>query len=166
MSAAQPQASGVLRLAADVEKRLDDYARRYPTKQATILHVLWAIQEQEGWISQDWMHYAAERCGVPLSHVLGVVSFYTMFHQAPVGKHHVQVCRNITCTMLGAEELLACARKKLGIEHGGRTADGKFSLEEVECLAGCSWAPVVQVNRTYHENMTPEKLEKLLEGLP
>jgi NADH-quinone oxidoreductase E subunit len=165
VSGARPTAAGALRLAPDVEKRLDDLARRYPTKQATILHVLWAIQEQEGWISREWMHYAAERCGVPLSHVLGVVSFYTMFHQEPVGRHHVQVCRNITCTMLGAEDLLACARKKLGIAHGERTADGKFSLEEVECLAGCSWAPVVQVNRTYHENMTTEKLEKLLEGL-
>jgi NADH-quinone oxidoreductase subunit E len=158
-------AKGLLKLAPDVERRLDDLARRYPTRQSTILHVLWAIQEQEGWIPEEWMRYAAERCDVPLSHVLGVVSFYTMFHRAPVGRHHVQVCRNITCTMLGAEDLLACARRKLGIEHGGRTADGRYSLEEVECLAGCSWAPVVQVNRTYHENMTPEKLEALLEGL-
>src|SRR5262249_19841875 len=107
-----------LKLSPDVEKRLDDLARRYPTREATILHVLWAIQEQEGWISEEWMKVAASRCGVPLSHVLGVVSFYTMFHQAPVGRHHVQVCRNITCTMLGAEDLLACARKKLGIENG------------------------------------------------
>jgi NADH-quinone oxidoreductase subunit E len=160
-----PAAANRLRLKPDVEKRLDELAARYPTRKATILHVLWAIQEQEGWISQDWMGYAADRCGVPLSHVLGVVSFYTMFHQTPPGRHHVQVCRNLTCTMLGAEDLLACARKKLGIAHGERTADGKFSFEEVECLAGCSWAPVVQINRTYHENMTPEKLEKLLEGL-
>jgi NADH-quinone oxidoreductase E subunit len=166
MSAPGTAAPQGLRLAAAVEKRLDDLARRYPTKKATILHVLWAIQEQEGWISPEWMQYAAARCEVPLSHVLGVVSFYTMFHQKPVGRHHVQVCRNLTCTMLGAEELLACARRKLGIGHGGTTPDGKFSLEEVECLAGCSWAPVVQVNRTYHENMTPEKLEALLEKLP
>jgi NADH-quinone oxidoreductase E subunit len=160
-----PAAANRLRLKPDVERRLDGLAARYPTRKATILHVLWAIQEQEGWISQDWMRYAAERCEVPLSHVLGVVSFYTMFHQTPPGRHHVQVCRNLTCTMLGAEELLACAKKKLGIGHGERTADGKYSFEEVECLAGCSWAPVVQINRTYHENMTPEKLEKLLDGL-
>jgi NADH-quinone oxidoreductase subunit E len=160
-----PAAPKKLMLAPPVERRLDDLLRRYPTPKSTILHVLWAIQEQEGWISEEWMHYASERCGVPLSHVLGVVSFYTMFHQTPPGRHHVQVCRNLTCTMLGAEELLACAKRKLGIEHGERTADGRFSFEEVECLAGCSWAPVVQVNRTYHENMTPEKLEKLLEGL-
>jgi NADH-quinone oxidoreductase E subunit len=160
---AMPQKT--LALAPEVEKRLDDLARRYPTRQATILHVLWAIQEQEGWISEEGMQYAAGRCAVPVSHVLGVVSFYTMFHRTPPGRHHVQVCRNLTCTMLGGEDLLACARRKLGIGHGERTADGKFSLEEVECLAGCSWAPVVQVNRTYHENMTPEKLEKLLEGL-
>jgi NADH-quinone oxidoreductase subunit E len=155
-----------LHLRRDVEVRLDDLAARYPTRQATILHVLWAIQEQEGWISEDWMRYAAARCDVPLSHVLGVVSFYTMFHRSPPGRHHVQICRNITCTMLGAEDLLACARRRLGIGHGGRTADGRFSLEEVECLAGCSWGPVVQVNRTYHEHMTPAKLETLLGELP
>lgn len=154
-----------MKLRPEVEKRLDDLARRYPTKQATILNVLWAVQEQEGWISEDAMKYVAERCDAPYSHVLGVVSFYTMFHREPVGRHHVQICRNLTCTMLGAEDLLACARKKLGIKSGETTPDGRCSLEEVECLAGCSWAPVVQVNRTYHENMTPEKLEALLESL-
>jgi NADH-quinone oxidoreductase subunit E len=165
VSARGPLPSAGLRLPPDVERRLDDLARRYPTRAATILHVLWAIQEREGWISEDGMRYAAERCDVPLSHVLGVVSFYTMFRRSPPGKHHVQVCRNITCTMLGAEDLLACAKRKLRIESGERTADGRFSLEEVECLAGCSWAPVVQVNRTYHENMTAQKLEELLDSL-
>lgn len=166
MNAPESATASSLRLGPDVEKRLDDLARRYPTKKATILHVLWAIQDQEGWISEDWMRYAAARCEVPMSHVLGVVSFYTMFHQAPVGKHHVQICRNITCAMLGGEELIARAKKTLGVENGGRTQDGRFSLEEVECLAGCSWAPVVQVNRTYHEQMTPEKLDELLGSLP
>jgi NADH-quinone oxidoreductase E subunit len=162
---AQDAAATTLRLKPDAEKRLDDLARRYPTRKSTVLHVLWAIQDQEGWISEDWMRYAAARCEVPLSHVLGVVSFYTMFHREPVGRHHVQVCRNLTCSMLGGEELLVCAKRKLGLENGGRSADGKFSLEEVECLAGCSFGPVVQVNRTYHEHMTPEKLDDLLESL-
>ncbi len=162
---AQTGPAAALKLKAETEAHLDDLQRRYPTKAATLLHVLWAIQEQTGWVSREWMEYAARRCDVPVSKVLGVVSFYTMFHQEPPGRHHVQVCRNITCTMLGAEELLTCAKKKLGLENGGRTADGKFSFEEVECLAGCSWGPVVQVNRTYHENMTPEKLLKLLDSL-
>ncbi len=161
----QTGAAPTLKLKPAVEAHIDDLQKRYPTKAATLLHVLWAIQDQETWISRPWMEYAAARCDVALSKVLGVVSFYTMFHQQPPGRHHVQVCRNITCTMLGAEELLACTKKKLGIENGERTPDGKFSLEEVECLAGCSWAPVVQINRTYHENMTPEKLIKLLDSL-
>jgi len=93
------------------------------------------------------------------------VSFYTMFHQKPPGKYHVQVCRNITCAMLGAGEILSCVEKRLGIRHGERTADGKFSLEEVECIAACSWAPAMQVNMTYHEELTPEKALKILDGL-
>jgi NADH:ubiquinone oxidoreductase subunit E len=102
---------------------------------------------------------------VPLSKVLGVVSFYTMFHQKPPGKYHVEVCRNITCAMLGAFDILHCVEKKLGVGHGERTADGKFSVEEVECLAGCSWAPAMRINGRYHEQMTPEKASQLLDSL-
>lgn len=157
--------NSTLRLTTEAEARIDDLQRRYPTKEATLLPVLWEIQNQVGWLPQEWMAYAAARCEVAVSKVLGVVSFYTMFHQEKPGKFHVQVCRNISCTMLGAEDILSCVRAKLGITNGGRTADGKFSLEEVECLAGCSWGPVVQINRTYHENMTPEKTEQLLGSL-
>jgi len=157
--------SSTLKLAPEAEARIDDLQRSYPTKAATLLPVLWEIQTQVGWLPQEWMAYAAARCEVPVSKVLGVVSFYTMFHQEQPGRHHVQVCRNISCTMLGAEAILACVREKLGVTNGGRTADGKFSLEEVECLAGCSWGPVVQINRTYHENMTPEKTAQLLDSL-
>ena len=153
------------RLSDAAEARIDDLQRRYPTKVATLLHVLWEIQKQERWISQEWMEYAAARCDVALSHVLGVVSFYTMFHQKPPGKHHVQVCVNITCTMLGSEKIVECLEKKLGIGHGGRTADGKISLEHVECLGGCSWAPVMQINDTYHEQLTPESAEKIVTEL-
>lgn len=158
-------AKAALRLKSDAEARIDDLQVRYPTKAATLLHVLWEIQEQEAWIAPEWMEYAAERCGVPISKVLGVVSFYTMYHQKPPGKYHVEVCRNITCAMLGAFDILHCVEKKLGIGHGERTADAKFSLEEVECLAGCSWAPAMRVNGRYHEQMTPEKAAQLLDSL-
>lgn len=165
MTTPAPEAPTKLRLASEAEARIDDLQRRYPTKAATLLHVLWEIQTQEAWISEDWMRYAGERCGVPFSKVMGVVSFYTMFHQKPPGKYHVEVCRNIACAMQGAFDVLHCVEKRLGVGHGEKTPDGKFSLEEVECLAGCSWAPAMRVNGRYHEQMTPEKALKLLDSL-
>ena len=155
-----------LSLSPEAEARIDDLQGRYPTLEATLLPVLWEIQNHHQWISREWMEYAARRCQIPLSKVLSVVSFYTMFHTEPPGKYHVQVCRNITCHMMGGPELRARIKERLGIEGGGKTEDGRFSLEEVECLAGCSWAPVMAVNGTYHENLTPEKAVLILDELP
>ncbi len=158
-------ATSALRLSADAEARIDDLQDRYPTKKATLLPVLWEIQNSEGWISTEWMEYAAERCDVTPSHVLSVVTFYTMFHERPVGKYHVQVCRNICCHMVGAPGLIEAVESRLGLKHGEVSEDGKFSLEHVECLAACSWGPVMQINRTMHENLTPETAVKILDGL-
>ncbi|MCB9834293.1 MAG: NAD(P)H-dependent oxidoreductase subunit E [Planctomycetes bacterium] len=153
------------KLSAEREAMVDDLQSRYPNKKATLLPLLWAIQEQEGWISREWMAYAARRCEVPLSHVLGVVTFYTMYHQKPVGKYHVQVCRNISCHIRGATGIIDAVERKLGLQHGGVSACGKWSLEHVECLAGCSWAPVMQINRTLHENLSPDQAVKILDEL-
>jgi len=154
-----------LRLSEDAEARIDDLQRRYPDKRSTLLHVLWEVQRQEGWISQDWMEYAAARCGVSPSHVLGVVGFYTMFHMRPPGRHHVQVCRNISCHIMGARRVIERVREKLGLASGEVSADGRFSFEEVECMAACSWAPMMAVNGTYHENLTPDRAAEILEEL-
>ena len=153
------------KLSAEREAMIDDLQSRYPTKKSTLLPVLWAIQEEHGWVSREWMAYAARRCEVALSHVLGVVTFYTMYHQKPVGKYHVQVCRNISCHIRGAKNIIGAVEEKLGLQNGGVSADGKFSLEHVECLAGCSWAPVMQINRTLHEELTPDQAVKILDEL-
>ncbi len=150
------------KLSPEREAMIDDLQSRYPTKKSTLLPVLWAIQEQEGWISREWMAYAARRCDAALSHVLGVVSFYTMYHRKPVGKYHVQVCRNISCHIRGAPKIIAAVEEKLGLQNGGVSSCGKWSLEHVECLAGCSWAPVMQINRTLHENLGPDEALKIL----
>ena len=152
-------------LKPEAEARLDDLQARYPNKAATLLHVLWEIQWQEGWISEAWMGYAAKRCGVPLSKVLGVVSFYTMYRTRPMGRHHVQVCRNICCHIMGGNKILEHVENKLGLHHGAVTSDGRFSLEEVECMAGCSWAPMMAINETYYENLTVPVVDQILEGL-
>ncbi len=152
-------------LSPEREAYIDDLQSRYPTKLATLLPVLWAIQEEAGWVSPAWMEYAAKRCACAPSHVLGVVTFYTMYHQKPAGKYHVQVCRNISCHLRGAPKIINAVEEKLGLKNGEMTADGKFSLEHVECLAGCSWAPVLQVNRTLHEELTPETAVRILDEL-
>lgn len=154
-----------LSLSADREAYVDDLQARYPNKQSTLLPLLWAIQEEHGWISQDWMRYAAKRCDFSPSHVLGVVTFYTMFHQSAPGRHHVQICRNISCHIRGAKKIIEAVETKLGLKNGEVSEDGKYSLEHVECLAGCSWAPVMQINRTLHEELTADQAVKILEEL-
>ena len=154
-----------LTLSPEREADITDLQSRYPTKRATLLPVLWHIQEEAGWLSHEWMEYAAHRCEVEPSHVMSVVSFYTMFHMKPAGIHHVQVCRNISCHIMGAKKLISDVEKQLGIGHGELTADGRFSLEHVECLAGCSNAPVMQINRTMHEDLTPESAVEILQAL-
>lgn len=157
--------AGELSLSDAAEARIDDLQQRYPTRAATLLHVLWEVQHQEGWISERGMRYASRRCGVPRSHVLGVVGFYTMFHRRPPGRHHIQVCRNISCHIMGARKVIEAVKGRFGLEHGQVTGDGRFSFEEVECMAACSWAPMMAVNGTYHEDLTPEKAVGILESL-
>jgi NADH-quinone oxidoreductase subunit E len=121
---------------------------RYPTRAAAVIPALWIAQREFGWISAEVISLVSDLCGVAPSHVYGVVSFYTMFHRRPRGRFHLQLCTNLSCQLRGAEHLLDCLREKLGIEPGGTTADGLFSLDEVECLAACELAPVIQVTET------------------
>jgi len=146
-------------------KKVEEIKKRYPTSQAALLPVLWIAQEQFGWISEDVMRYVAELLGLPYSHLNGVVTFYTMYNKKPVGKYHIQVCTNVSCMLRGAYENLEYLEKKLGIKVGQTTPDMKFTLTEVECLGSCGTAPVVQVNDDYYEDMSKEKLEKLIELL-
>ncbi len=152
-------------LAPEREARIDDLQGRYPTRRATLLPVLWEVQEERGFIDDAAMEYAAQRCGVPPAHVLSAVTFYTMYRRRPAGQHHLQICRNICCCIMGAEKIIDYVQTRLGIRPGAMTADGRFSLELVECLAGCSAAPVIQVNREYHENLDLEKVKSLLDSL-
>jgi NADH-quinone oxidoreductase subunit E len=107
----------------------------------------------------------ARRCGVTPLQVDEVVGYYSMLHRKPMGKYHVQVCTNISCLLVGGEELLDHAKKRLGIGHKEVTPDGQFSLEEVECMGACSWAPAIQVNYDFHHHVTPERFDQLIEGL-
>lgn len=152
-------------LTPDRERQLDAIFERYPTKMAALIPLLHLCQEQHGWISEDVIHYCSNRLDVPPAHVQGVVTFYTLFNQKPVGKHQVWVCRTLPCALRGAGDVLAQCEKKLGIHAGETTPDGKVTLRTAECLASCGTAPMIQVDKDYHENLTPERVDQILDAL-
>lgn len=146
-------------------KKLEELKKRYPTNKALTLPALWLAQEQFGWISEDIMRYIADLIHVPYNHVYSVASFYTMYNKKPVGKYHIQICTNISCQLMGSENIIQYLCKKLEINLGNTTSDGKFTLSEVECLGACGGAPAMQINDEYYEKLTPEKIDKILLNL-
>jgi len=147
-------------------RRIDRILSRYPTKQAALLPVLWVAQETWGWISREAAEEVARILDLPPAHVSGVLTFYTMYNLEPVGRHLLQFCTSISCHLAGARGILDHCRARLGIELGQTTPDGRFTMVEVECIAGCDRAPSMMVDDTYHEPMDRAKLDALLDGLP
>ena len=145
--------------------RIEQILKRYPTRQAALLPVLWVAQETWGWISREAAEEVARLLELPPSHVDGVLTFYTMYHLRPIGNHLLQICTSISCHIAGAEGLLDHCRKKLGIGLEETTPDGRFTLVEVECIAGCDRAPSMMVNDKYHEPMDERALDSLLDRL-
>ena len=161
-----PSGGKELAFSAKAEERLQRLLTRYPTKQAALLPTLWIAQEEWGWISREAVDYVAARLGLTSAFVWGVVTFYTMYNRAPVGKHLIQVCTSISCHLNGAEEVFHECRKKLGgLKPGETSADGKYTVVEVECLAQCDKAPAVMVNGDDHERITLDKLDAFLAEL-
>lgn len=146
-------------------RRIESILTRYPTKQAALLPLLWVAQETWGWISKEAAEEVARILDLPPAHVDGVLTFYTMYNLHPVGKHLIQVCTSISCHLAGAEQLVDHCRRRLGIDLEGTTADGKFTLVEVECIAGCDKAPSVMVNDTYYEPVDEKKMDELIDRM-
>jgi NADH-quinone oxidoreductase E subunit len=149
----------------EVYKKFEEILTRYPTKRAAILPTFWLAQQEFGYLSPETLEYVGQLLDLSPAYVGAVASFYTMFNREPVGKFHVQVCTNLSCTLLGAEHILECLEKKLGIGLGQTTPDGNFTLSEVECLGSCGTAPVAQINDDYYENLTTEGALRLLDEL-
>ena len=128
---------------------------RYPEthRRAALLPTLYLVQREFGFVSVEAMEYVARRLDLPPAKVLQVATFYTMFNKRPVGKHHLQVCKSISCALMGANQLMEYLERKLGVAVGETTHDGKFTLSEVVCLAGCGYAPLLQCNDDYHEKL-------------
>ncbi len=144
---------------------MDEIVARYPEPQAAMLPVLWEVQMEQGWISTDAMEWVAVRLGCTPATVQSVVRFYTMFDERPVGRYKLQVCRTLSCEIMGARRIIDHLRQRLGVEAGETTADGLFTLQEVECLASCGTGPMMQCNFRFYENLTPERIDALLEEL-
>ncbi len=137
----------------------------YPRRNSAILMVLHAVHRQFGYLDRVALKEASEIMELPYIDFEQAASFYTLFPNKPVGKYHIQVCRTLSCQLRGAEELTAMLKEKLGIGIGGVTEDGLFSLAEVECLGSCGTAPMMQINETYYENLTRERVNQILDEL-
>ena len=145
--------------------RVNKARSKYPTSLAAVMETLWIAQEQNGYISDEVMEQVAEILQIDKVDVLGVVTFYTMYFQKKMGKYHIQVCTNVSCMLRGAYDIWDEVKAKLGLENMGVSADGKFSLEEVECMGACGYAPMIAVNEDFHENLTKEKVLEILDSL-
>ncbi|MEX2153904.1 MAG: NAD(P)H-dependent oxidoreductase subunit E [Gemmatimonadaceae bacterium] len=150
----------------DRRNELDDILTRYPTKMAALLPALWIVQDSRGWVSEAGMAEVAEALELTPAYVKGVVTFYTMYHQHPVGRHFIQVCTTSPCQICGAEEVRDAFLRHTSCEELGVTSeDGKFTVIEVECLGACGFATPVMINEQFIESVTPAKVPEILRGL-
>ncbi|MGH9210155.1 MAG: NADH-quinone oxidoreductase subunit NuoE [Acidimicrobiales bacterium] len=142
-----------------------EIVERYPLPRSALVPLLHLAQEQDGYVSTDAMEHIAELLDLTPAEVLGTCSFYEMFKREPVGEYVVNVCTNISCMLCGGEELLKHLEERLGVTAGSTTADGKFTLEDVECIAACTEAPCLQINYRYFHKVSTEQVDELLDDL-
>jgi len=152
-----------MKFSQEFEQRFAEMVTHYPTKRSALVPTLLYAQDEVGALTDEVIGELAQRLDLTELEVRNVISYYSMLTTKPRGKYNVQVCTNIACMLRGGEELLDHCKMKLGIGHKSTTQDGLFSLEEVECIGGCSWAPAVQVNYDFHENLTIDKMDQVLD---
>ncbi len=159
--------SGVLtQLPADVLAEIDSLKPRYPTTRAVLLPALHIVQRHHGgWLPEAAIEALAGHLELKPADVLGVVSFYDMYHQRPVGKYRIRVCTNLSCQLRGAEEILEALTQELRVEEGEVSADGRCSVIHFECLGSCDTAPMMMLNDDYHENLTPNRAVEIVRSL-
>jgi NADH-quinone oxidoreductase subunit E len=157
-----------LQLSAAIRAKVDKWMKRYPAdrkRSATTAALKYAQAENGGWLSRELMDAVAEYLEIPKIAVYEVATFYTMFNLEPVGRNVIDVCTNISCSLRGCDKIVAHLQKRLQIKIDETTADGKFTLREVECLAACANAPMMMIGKKYYEDLTPEKVDQILEEL-
>jgi len=146
-------------------QRIEQETKKYPVRKPALMAALYIAQEQNGFISFEVIKEIADVLGITSEEVLGVVTFYTMYHQKQMGKYHIQVCTNVSCMLRGGFEIWDQVKNKFGLDHMGVTEDKKFSLEEVECMGSCGSAPMIAINEDFYENLSKEKVDEILESL-
>ena len=152
-----------MKFSDEFETRFAEMLTHYPTRRSALVPTLLYAQDEVGHLSNEVIAELAQRLDLTELEVRNVISYYSMLTTKPRGKYNVQVCTNIACMLRGGEQLLGHCKKRLGIGHKGTTQDGLFSLEEVECIGACSWAPAIQVNYDFHENLTTGRLDQVLD---
>lgn len=153
-----------MKFSEQLEARYADMLTHYPVKRSVLVPFLLYIQDEFGYVTDESIEELASRLDIPTLEIRNVISYYSMLRTKAAGKYNVQVCTNICCLLRGGEQMLDHARKTLGLAvNKGVTSDGIFSVEEVECIGACSWAPAMQVNYEFHENLTPEKIDRILD---
>ena len=151
-----------LALKPETVKAIDGLVARYPLKEAALIPALHKLQDDIGWMPLEAIDWVADRLSLPRVRVYGVVSFYTMFRREPAGRLRLEICTNLSCSLMGAEHIRDYLGKKLGIRPGEMTEDGRVSLAEVECLGSCGTAPMMLVNDVFYENLNPQKIDALI----
>lgn len=146
-------------------QHIEELKKRYQQPQAVVLSALWMWQDRYGWISEDGMKYVAKLLDIPYHHVFGVVTFYTMFNQKPMGRHKIEVCTNVSCMLRGCDSIIKRIEEKLGIRLGECPDDAEITLVEAECLGSCGTAPMMQIGDEYYENLNEARVDTVLEGL-
>ena len=157
-----------LMLSETVITEIEKWIKRYPPEQkcSAVIPALHAVQRDNGgWLTTELMDAVADYLDMERIAVYEVGTFYSMFVHEPTGRHKINVCTNVSCMLCGSDEVVAHLQRRLGIKLGETTADNKFTLREVECLAACGGAPMMQLDRVYHENLTPEKIDEILDGM-
>ena len=152
-----------MELSPTLAAKFEKLQTSYPVKRSALIPMLIYAQDEYGCVSDEMIAEIGQRLDLNNVQIEETLAYYSMLHRKPWGKHHVQICTNVACMLKGGNELLDRAKKRLEIGHKETTADGVFSLEEVECIGACSWAPAAQVNYDFHENLTPEKMDKVLD---
>ena len=155
----------VAEFSPEVEAEIDRHIAKYPVTRSAILPLMFIVQRERGYLDPPGVNYLAQRLKLRITDIWEVATFYSMIYTKPIGKYHIQICKTLSCKLLGAQGITNHCASKLGIRPGETTADGKFSLSEVECLGSCGTAPMFQINFDYHENLTTEKVDQILDSL-
>jgi NADH-quinone oxidoreductase subunit E len=150
----------------DVEREIDSHLAKYPVVRSAILPLMFVVQRERGYLDPPGVAYLARRLNLRITDIWEVATFYSMLNTKPVGKYHIQICKTLSCKIMGEPGITEHVCNKLAIKPGETTADGKFTVSLVECLGSCGTAPMFQIGFDYHENLTTEKVDRILDSLP